>query len=134
MNRTSVALSGRLLYRARATAWLVLAVIAAPLVPVPAALIAIGRERIGAAVGAFPALAHTITSAIPGFAVPAFVFGCGIGVALHMQLSSSEWLGDTAARQARTVGLWPAVVSGSIVGMLFASMALALAVAAPSVA
>lgn len=131
MNRTSAALAGRHYYRARATAWLTLSIALLPLVPVPAVVIALHGDRVKAALSSLPALSHLIAHAIPGFGIPAFLFGCFVGIVLHLQVNSAEWVGDTAAVQTRSVGVWPAAVSGSLVGMLFASTALALAMTVP---
>lgn len=132
MNRTSAALAGRCLYRAKAFAWLALALILVPLVPVPAVLIAMKGEQFGAAVHALPIMMRAIAAAIPGFGIPAFLFGCAVGAVMHLQLTSSEWLGDTTALRVRHVGVWPAAVSAAMLGMLFASMALAFAMVAPT--
>lgn len=131
MTGTKTGLANRARRRAYTTAWFALALAALPLVPVPAAIIALTHKGLGIDHRLLPTLGHFVVAATPAFALPAFAFGCFVGAAIHMQINSAERIGVIEAGLHRSMGARPVLASGLIVGCIFAATGLVLAAVWP---
>lgn len=129
MTGYTATLANRTRGRAHTAAWLTLAVVTIPLVPVPAIIVAIANRSVGIGFHHLPAVVRFIAGATPTFALPAFALGCMIGVVVHLQVNSAERVGATEAARVELLGGRPVVASGLLVGVVFAALGFMVAAA-----
>ena len=127
--KSSLANHGR--HSAHTAAWLSLGLAALPFVPVPAILIALADKSLKMNGTLLPRLLHFVVSVTPTFALPAFLLGCMVGAAVHLQVNSAERIGALEAGRYAAMGTRPIVASCLVVGAVFAATGLVLAAVWP---
>jgi len=113
--------------RAGATAFLLLALVALLLVPLPAMLVHFSGGLAQGQLADAVALVGPLVQATPLFALPPFILGGGIGCLLYLVLSARERL-DTLERGGEATLNRRALVASSLtIAALFASLGLLVA-------